>query len=74
MTQVSYEFTTIDKFEIVGDESSISLLHKIYLRRQKVITRFFFIEYPHMFTTVHRHISIHQSTITKVEVIITIFK
>ena len=66
--------TTIDNFEIVGDESNISLLLKIYLRKQKMITRFFFIEYPHMFTSVHRHIGIHQSTITKVEVIITIFK
>ena len=66
--------TTIDKFEIVGDESNISLPLKIYLRKQKMITRFFFIEYPHMFTSVHRHIGIHQSTITKVEVIITIFK
>ena len=66
--------TTIDKFEIVGDESNISLLLKINLRKQKMITRFFFIEYPHMFTSVHRHIGIHQSTITKVEVIITIFK
>ena len=66
--------TTIDNFEIVGDESNISLLLKINLRKQKMITRFFFIEYPHMFTSVHRHIGIHQSTITKVEVIITIFK
>ena len=66
--------TTIDKFEIVGDVLNILLLLKINLRKQKMITRFFFIEYPHMFTSVHRHIGIHQSTITKVEVIITIFK